>query len=73
LKRSVKFPRFHRTAALVVAAALACVAEMSAAATRTIDVVEAPVAALQEAMSAGRITSRALTARSTRRGRASTR
>ena len=53
----------RRGAALAAAAALACTSEMSAAATRTIDIVEAPVAALQEAMSEGRITSKALIAK----------
>ena len=53
----------QRLAACIAIAACALGAEVSAAtATKGIDIVEAPVAALQEAMSSGRITSKALTA-----------
>jgi len=55
--------RALRIAALAAGAALALGSEMSTAAgPQPIDIVEAPVAALQEAMSAGRITSKSLTA-----------
>ena len=55
--------RLRRVAALAALALCAFGADVRAAgAKKGIDIVEAPVAALQEAMSAGRTTSRALTA-----------
>jgi amidase len=55
--------RLRRVAALAALALCVFGADVRAAAAKKgLDIVEAPVAALQEAMSAGRITSRALTA-----------